>query len=370
MSMRALTLVRYCSFIFFLCGVVCPNLSYGEELEAQRSAAEADIVGPTVLFYFENDLFYNEDRDYTNAVQVRVVSPDLRVLAENGFLPQGISNMLGRVPFPGSKNAMQYNISGGLGQQIYTPKDTDSKELQTEDRPYAGYLYGIFALHAKRYNRLDTFELALGMIGPSALGEQAQNEIHRLRSFDTAKGWKHQLRDEPAVMLTWSRIWRLNHEARPASWGWDVLPEFNASLGTPFTRAGLGTEMRLGWNLPSDYGTSTIRPGAGILRPLKDEAANPNRYAKSDGFIDNLSVYAFAGARGHAVAWNSFLDGNIWKDSHSVDKFPFSGELYVGASVNIYRLFITYTHAFESKEFHGQDNNGHHYGSISFGYVF
>jgi len=341
-------------------------VSHAAEVEDSPAAA---IPGPTVQIYFENDLFYDEDSDYTNAVQLRVISPDLRTLAENGFLPEGVSNLLGKVPFPGSRGAVQYNISAGFGQQIYTPRDTESRLLQKEDRPYAGYLYGLLALHAKRHNRLDTVELAAGVIGPSSLAENAQNEVHRIRSIDTAKGWKHQLRDEPALMLTWSRIWRLNAEAVPGGWGWDFLPQVNASIGNPYTRAGLGAEVRFGWNLPPDYGSSTIRPGAGISRPLEEGVQGSITHYKSDNFLDNFSVYLFTGADGYAVAWNSFLDGNVWKDSHSVDKFPLAGELSGGIAVLLYDFQISYTHVYRAKEFHGQ-NKDTNYGSITVGYRF
>lgn len=326
--------------------------------------ARKSARGMTVRVYFENDLFYNADRDYTNAVQLRVIGPDLRSLAEDDLLPSGLGALLGDVPFPGYRGAVQYSLSAGGGQHIYTPVDTDARTLQKHDRPYAGYLYGMLALHAKRYNRLDTLELALGVIGPSALAGQAQNEVHRLRGFRTAKGWQHQLRDEPALMLTWSRVWRLNEKAQPGGWGWDVLPLFSASAGTPFTRAGVGTEFRFGWNPPPDFGSSTIRPGAGIPRPLERGAPVPSR----ESFWDGFSLYAFAGGDGYAVARNSFLDGNLWKDSHSVDAFPCTGELYGGVATIISDFQITYTHVYRSREFHG--GRDHNYGSITIGYRF
>lgn len=334
----------------------------------REEAALPAISGPTVRIYFENDLFYNSDRDYTNAVQLRVISSDLQALAEAGFLPESISRLLGDVPFPGSDGAARYNISAGLGQQIYTPRDTQVKTLKKEDRPYAGYLYGLVALHAKRFSRLDTLELAAGIIGPSSLAEQAQNEVHRMRNIDTTKGWDHQLRDEPALMLTWSRVWRLNAEAAPGGWGWDILPQVNVSAGTPFTRAGLGTELRFGWNLPPDYGSSTIRPGSGITRPLKESAPGARAHSRSDRFPDNFSLYAFVGANGYAVAWNTFLDGNLWKDSHDVDKFPLTGALSGGIAVILCDFQIMYTHVYQAAEFHGGED--HNYGSITVGYRF
>ncbi len=322
--------------------------------------------GFTLLAYFENDLFYNQDRYYTNAVQLRLISPDLRTLMDNPLLPEGVNDLLVDVPFPGSRSATQYNLSVGFGQHIYTPQDTQAKNPDPDDRPYSGYLYGLIGLHAKRHNRLDTLEMALGIVGPSALGEQAQNEVHRIKGVDTAKGWSHQLHDEPTLMLTWSRVWRLNPEAS-GGWGADFLPRVGLSAGTPFTYASLGGEARFGWNLPPDYGSSTIRPGSGINAPAGDEVkARPPR---GDAFFDNVSGYLFVGCEGRAVAYNTFLDGNLWRDSRSVDKFPLVGEVSGGIAMNIHEARLTYTHVYRTDEFHGQDT-GQNFGSITLGYDF
>ena len=354
---------RISSMLVLWGGVVLfPSLSAAETAAVPPQERPAR-PGPTLQVYFENDLFYKTDRYYTNAVQMRLISPDLNSPDENEMLPDGMSRLLNDVPFPGSDDAVQYNLSLGFGQQIYTPSDTQMVDPPEDERPYAGYLYGFLALHAKQYSRLDTLELAVGMIGPSALGEQAQNEVHRIRDIDTAKGWDTQLHDEPTAMLTWTRTWRLNEASEGL--GWDVLPHFGLSAGTPFTQASLGGEVRFGWNLPADFGTSTIRPGSGINAPSREDDIRRH----SGAFWENFSLYMFAGAEGRAVGYNSFLDGNIWKDSRSVDKYPFVGDLSGGVGIRLYDFMLTYTHVYRSLEFHGQDE-AQNFGSITMGYIF
>ena len=107
-------------------------------LEMQAETVMLLSEGPTLLIHFENDIFYDEDRYYTNAVQFRLISRDLDTLAANGILPEGISGLLEKVPFPGTGSATRYDLSFAFGPQIYTPQDTDTKELQKDDRPYAG----------------------------------------------------------------------------------------------------------------------------------------------------------------------------------------------------------------------------------------
>lgn len=318
----------------------------------------------TLLMYLENDLFYHTDRYNTSSQQLRLIGPNLDTMDDNDLGPRRLNSFYRALPYPGNANAVQYNISLGIGQQIYTPEDTKVKHLQEDDRPYAGYLYGLLALHAKRRQRLDTLELAAGVIGPSSLAKQLQTEVHGISGANKAKGWKHQLKDEPAVMLTWSRSWRLNHDPSGACFDWDLLPRVAVSLGTPFTQAGAGTELRLGWNLPADYGTSFIRPGAGIYAPDEE-----NDQPSGDGFWENTSIYIFAGAEGRGVLHNTFLDGNTWKNSHSVDKRPFVGEFSLGLALLIYDFRLVYAHVYRTDEFYGQ-NDGQSFGSILAGYTF
>ncbi len=378
LSFRAIALALFVTTVSVLAltAVTAPAMATSAELtpavtlpvtgqkNTPKSRAQELREAWTVLLYFENDLFYGEDRYYTNAVQLRVISPDLATFANSGILPENLGHLFHEIPFPGTDDAIQYNLSFGLGQHIYTPENTDITTLQKDDRPYSGYLYGTLGLHAKKKNRLDTLELAAGIVGPSALSEQAQNEVHRMRDFDTAKGWSHQLKDEPVAMLTWSRVWRLNADSPGVGWGWDALPRMAVSVGTPFTQASLGGEVRFGWNLPPDFGSSTIRPGAGILAPAyKDE------FHVRDTIKNSTGIYVFAGVEGTAVGHNTFLDGNLWKKSHSVDKFPFVGEFNWGIGAYLYDFSLTFSHVYRTLEFHGQDT-AQNFGSITLGYSF
>lgn len=332
--------------------------------EAGQSRVQAIRESWTLLAYFENDLFYNEDRYYTNAVQARLISPDLRTFSDNDVLSGKFGNVLDSVPFPGRAGAAQYNISIGSGQQIYTPEDTGATTLQKNDRPYAGYLYGLLALHAKKNDQLDTLELAAGIVGPSALGEQAQNGVHRIHGLERAEGWQHQLRDEPVAMLTWSRIWRLNTANAGSGWNWDVLPRVALSAGTPLTQASVGGEVRFGWNPPLDFGSTTIRPGSGIIAPSLQEEAEPR-----GSFRDNFGAHVFLGVEGSGVAHNTFLDGNTWKSSHSISKCPFVGEFNGGVACYLHDFIVSYSHVFRTREFRGQ-KKGQNFGSITVGYIF
>ncbi|MFW6055555.1 MAG: lipid A deacylase LpxR family protein, partial [Thermodesulfobacteriota bacterium] len=300
----------------------------------------------TLKIFFENDLFGNTDKYYTNAVQLTWLSKDLAGYKEDVRLPGWTFPIIRRIPFADYPDSI-HNVGLILGQQIYTPSDIESERLLKDDRPYAGFFYGGLALHSKTETRLDTMEIVLGVVGPSALGEQAQNGIHQLRSIVEAQGWEHQLRDEPALRLSWQRKWR--------NWSWeadnllgaDLLTNSGVTVGNVKTAAGTGGELRFGYRIPRDFGSDVIRPGAGVSAPL------PPDQAKAAG--GRFGVHFFVGAQLVGVVRNIFLDGNTWKDSHSVDKKPLVADFSVGLALSFEKVKLTYRHLFRTKEFDNQE---------------
>lgn len=339
------------------CGLCCFifSLIYSFSAVAKEETQDIDRAVGSLVIYFENDLFYNTDRYNTNSVQMRAISPALNNFSDSKLLPNFLNRPIDFIQSLQNKNTTQYNVSIGMGHSIYTPKDTDAGELQKHDRPYAGYLYGFMALHAKQERMMDTLELALGIVGPSALGEQVQNEVHRIRDFDTVNGWDNQLSDEPTVKLSWARNYRLHPEGIYSGWNWDALPYHTVTLGNALTQATIGTELRFGLNIPPSFATSLIKPSSSIKAPN----SRGNDYQNND-----FGVYFFAGLEGRAVAHNILLDGNTWKDSHSVEKRNFVREINFGIAMIINNVQIAYHHVYLSKEFKGQED-GQNYGAIS-----
>ena len=106
------------------------------------------------------------------------------------------------------------------------------------------------------------FELQFGIIGPAAQAEEAHNFIHDLRDLEKAGGWSNQLDNEPGLALIYERKWRPLKSDNSTGFGYDVITHAGAAVGNVFTYANAGVETRIGWNLPGDFGTSYIRPGA------------------------------------------------------------------------------------------------------------
>jgi hypothetical protein len=135
------------------------------------------------------------------------------------------------------------------------------------------------------------------------------------------------------------------------------------SLGNAFTGANAGGEVRFGWNLPNDFGTYIIRPGSDSNAPLDD--TDPRLF----NLLNRAGVHLFLAVDGTAVARNILLDGNTFRDSHSVDKKHFVACFVGGIGFTLNRFKITYSHVYQTKEYTTQEKE-QQYGAISLSYTF
>ncbi len=313
----------------------------------------------TFTVYFENDLFGDTDQNYTNGIQFSWISPDLTQYRDN--TPRWMVPLVRRLPFI-NEPGLQRNVGFSIGQQIFTPQDIQRRDLIDDDRPYAGWLYVATAFHNKNYRRLDTLELQLGMIGPASLAEEAQNLVHEVRDIPTAKGWDHQLENEPGFLAIYERKERVISYGESGGWGFDAITHYGGAVGNVYIYANGGIEARFGWNVPADFGTASIRPAGDTNAPSDSSDPRFSTYRR-------VGLHSFVGVTGRVVARDIFLDGNTFADSHNVDKKFFVGDLAIGASAIAGSFKLSYAQVFRSKEFDGQDR-GHNFGSISLSYSF
>ncbi len=328
---------------------------------ATAAAEERKDRSWTFSFLFENDLFGDTDRNYTNGVKLTWVSPDLTHYKDSGKLPDWSLPLIHRLPFI-NEPGLQRNVAFSVGQKIFTPEEIERRDLITDDRPYAGWLFFATAFHNKNVKRLDTIEVELGVVGPAALAEEAQNFVHETRGIAKAEGWDHQLENEPGVALIYERKWRVAEAHHASGWGFDVIAHAGGALGNVYTYGNGGAELRLGWNIPVDFGSSLIRPGGDNSAPA--DSSDPRFLMQG-----KYSVHAFAGVSGRAILRDIFLDGNTVADSHSVDKENFVGDILLGASAIFGNVKLSYAQVLRSKEFEGQDS-GHNFGSVSLSYSY
>jgi hypothetical protein len=323
----------------------------------------------TFTFRLENDLFANTDRLYTNGIKLSWISPDMEYFRDLEWLKKKTefrkwtNRIINLLPF--SRNPdMQRNIALSVGQQMFTPTDISRQDLISSDRPYAGWLYGGIAFHNKDDRVLNTIEIQAGLIGAWSLARETQDFIHGLRGIDKAEGWDNQLDNEFGFALIYDRKVRaLRRTDFSGQWGVDVITHYGGAAGTVFTHVDTGLEVRLGWNLPTDFGTALIRPAGDTNAPA--DTKDPRYDTRGTVF----SFHVFAAATGRLVLRDIFLDGNTFSHSHGVDKELLVGDFVIGASLVYSKVKVSYAQVLRTEEFRAQ-HSGHNFGSISISYTY
>lgn len=302
------------------------------------TAAAGEPQAPTFSIIEENDLLWNPFGDHTD----RHYTQGLKLVYMGGV--GAFTNLASRLDrlIPGTGLEQTCPAVGfACGQNIYTPEDYSVDVPDPTDRPYAGWLYGELIFQrlttAPAVPVAETFTVSLGIVGPEALGEQAQNTMHELREFPLAQGWDAQLETEPALLLKYDRRWRLTpvHGMRSIL---DLVPHVSGNLGNVMIAGEAGMMLRAGWNLPADFGVVRI-----------DSAASPVSAAAG------WSAYAYAEAMGRVVGHNLFLDGNSFRDGPSVDREPWVADLGWGLAFRCGR-YVSFNWAwiYRTEEFETQ----------------
>lgn len=312
----------------------------------------------TSTFYFENDLFNGTDSNYTNGVKFSLISPNLSTDARDAHLPREVLKVIHDIPFiKTSAPFYTHRVEFAIGQNMYTPADIKRYDLITDDRPYSGWTYFSTSYHRTNGDKdnirfMDTVEIQLGVVGPLSFAEESQKFIHSIRDLQRPNGWENQLKNEPGLAIAFERKWQFSTSEKDEL-GYSIISNAGGAIGNVYTYLNAGMELRLGWNIPKDFGVSIIRPAGSTRLDIGDD----------------LMLFAFGAANGKAVARDIFLDGNTFTDSHSMDKNTFVADLAAGFAVNYNRVILTWTQVLRTKEFKGQKDD-HSFGAIALSYSF
>lgn len=312
--------------------------------------------------FFENDLFSRTDQQYTNGVRMSWVSPDIDSFVDDESLPLWMRNAN---RFLSPLDPVSYDHDGevsrrmifSLGQKMFTPDDRERTTIDPNDRPYAGWLYLGMGYHTRSLDRLNSFEVNVGVVGPAALAKEAQDFVHDIRDIERFNGWDNQLGNELGLQFVYEHKNRIFRHSIIPGWQQDFIVHGGGSLGNVATYLNTGGQYRLGHNLPGDFGTSALRPGGdnSVPMPVNGNGSNP------------FGFHGFVSLDGRLVLHDIFLDGNTFRDSHSVEKRHLTGDLSLGFATHFDRWKISYANIWRSKQFRGQKGT-HSYGSLGVSY--
>lgn len=294
--------------------------------------------GSEFQLFVENDMLARTDRYYTNGIKFGGGLPfDLLQFPAAELLKQLVPEQHGKI-----------HLGLFVGQNLYTPKSIGVGEAQPFDRPWAAWLYlGGVAQRAKD-NRLDTVEVDLGLVGPSALGREVQAGWHRVIGARQPKGWQHQIGNEPAFLVSY--LGKSKHTlGRAAGMDLEVIPHGGATLGTVMTLVRAGGIARIGQHM-TGFGPDTIEPGGALLQNMRRDL--------EPGRAHGLEWYFFAGLDHRLIAHNIFLDGTVFRDGPSVRRRPHVYDLSAGISLRIDAVRLSITRVRRSEEFFTASSNG------------
>ncbi len=287
-------------------------------------------------FKSDNDayLFYGQDRYYTNG---------LFIYFRHATDQQKLGSKLEK---------LTYEVSAG--QKMYNPISGYRPDPATQDRPFAGYLYagGNVNLFYKNESVLKA-GLELGTVGPNALGEDAQELLHKIVGFYEIDGWQYQIKNEMAVNLS-AQYTQLLHRASDKATDFSV--EGYANVGTTFSGAGAGVLFR-----------------AGRINQLFNSAYT-NSVIGNKGKTEKLTkreLFFYAKPQLNFVAYDATVEGSLFNNdspvTFGVKRFVFAQQL--GLNYSSPRFTFDFGLLFKSKEIKSSAK-AHQYGTISMFYRF
>ncbi|MBY0554376.1 lipid A deacylase LpxR family protein [bacterium] len=285
----------------------------------------------------ENDAFAKTDHNYSHGLAFTSESYNIQNYLRTDCLPLPLRahkrffNLITpKIWFANESFNPISSIVIKIGQAIYTPTNPISNELILNDRPYAGLLYVGLSLHQRYFDPeanleiLDAREITLGVIGPLSGAKEFQDIAHDIMGDHRFMGWAHQLTNEPAIQVAWDKKFKnyrgisSTHEGFSADW----IRSVGVRLGNIETSFNVGFEGRLGWDIPNDFGSFTIRPGTDSRPPDIVPVQNNKSTADIKNNSPHFGFHFFAITDLKFVGYNFSLNGNVFDGSHSVTHQP------------------------------------------------
>lgn len=267
----------------------------------------------------------SRDQDYNGGGEITLSGQHA------GFIGRGLDRALGYLDdaaCPGTRFATpgwQTGHAFAAGLLIFTPRSLGASGIVPGDRPYASLF---FLSVGRRYTSpaadvaYDS-SLTVGMLGLAA-ARSVQDALHHLTGSLQPEGWSHQISagGEPTARYSAARQALLGRYGQGA-WHGDSKWTAAASLGT-VTEASLAFDTRWG-RVESPWWAFTPEENMYV----QETQPGPPPLA-----LDSpAELFAFAGARAKARAYNAFLQGQFRHSDLTYgegDLNPLLGEAWAG----------------------------------------
>ena len=276
------------------------------------NVAAEDEVSNFFTFTFENDFFVGDDNGYTNGMGITFgKGPFTEFNNEN--LPDWLHWLTKELYVSTMKNK-QRGVAHMFFQRMQTPEDLSETALIKDDVPYVGLLAWQGTLYAWDDHVSDQFSLYLGAVGPITFAEEVQIFVHDLMGAIEPKGWDNQIENELIFKVEAQRVWSL-YRSNGMGKQFDILGLWGAGIGTLESATKAGLAIRWGTNLQNSFQAFSLQT---------DRQVNPLSLTPENDF------YLFFGGRAGVVFNNILIDGNTFKDSHSVPLERYQDQVSAG----------------------------------------
>jgi len=292
-------------------------------------------ISPNKRFwlYFDNDMFSNTDRYYTNGVVL-------------GYTAPGLTNWgLNRLMIRQNRNSVVHS-SLSLHHAMFTPLTTKEQPTLSNDRPYASSLfirYSQTSEDASAGIRL-TSALDAGVIGNAALGNVLQRSVHAtIPTNDEPLGWETQIKND-LVLNYYVNLQKQLLKSKQA----EVYAEGSVNAGSLHTNASIGINAITGKFIPG-------------ITPLPDnynQLTNHNRQWQY-GIRGGLEL--------RMIGYDATLQGGLFNRDNVYALKPDEIErlvaaMHVGLFANYRKLNLSISQYYLSREF--REGRQHFWGQI------
>ena len=314
-------------------------------------ADAAEPGRPFLTLTLENDLFVGRDEGYTNGTGITFGRGELTEFsaANTPAWIRWMTKDLYISTMPGKERGIAHMFF----QRMQTPKVITDPAFNPDDLSYAGLAAWQGTMYAWDDQVSDQLSLYLGMVGPATYAKQTQKAIHRMIGADEPLGWKYQLENEPVFKIEVQRI-RTLYRSRGSGLKFDVLGLGGFGVGTLESAAKVGLALRVGHNLQKSIGGFSLQV---------------DRYVNPLAFSNNNDWYAYVGVRGGYVANDILINGNTFRDSHSVPLEHVQDEVAAGIVWKYGRIAMAFQLSTQSSRSKLSSDRGK-FGGISLTYSF
>lgn len=244
-----------------------------------------------------------------------------------------------------------------VGQYIYNPQSVRAEDINVNDRPFAGYLFGEFGINYF-YNNESVLKLNVqgGVVGPEAGAEAVQKGLHKLIGYPTVRGWQYQITTTVAAQLGVYYSHKILGGRFKEKVDFHVLGELNA--GTIWNSASIGGMMRISLKRPLQamYNSS-----------FHNAVLNKDK----ESYKQHRELFLYLNPNVQYMQYDATIEGSHFNDTSPVTfpLIPFRFNAEVGVKYRYNNWNYSYSFNYRGKELSNNVITGFYYGSIQVSYL-